>query len=151
MVKNVCSAENSREHILRELQCKVEVKSEQVRRLEETLLTYNETRAERDYIKIQLDDMKNWLDDRDRRTKQMKIESKDDCEKQKEVLKNAEFNEAELQEEQKKLIDFKKRIIEQWKEAKSTKIRLLNEVDELEIDKNCIVSEFSSVKVCKSF
>jgi len=149
MVKNVYSTENSLEQILRELQCKVEVKSEQVRRLEETLLTYNETKAERDYIKIQLDDMKSWLDDRDRRAKQMKIESEDDCEKQKEVLKNAECNEAELQKEKKKLIDLKERIVEQWKEVKSTKIKLLNEVDELEIEKNCIVSEFSCVKVCK--
>lgn len=79
----------------------------------------------------------------------MNIESKDDCEKQKEVLKNAEYDEMKLQEEEKKLIDLSKIMDEQWKVVMSTKNKLCNEVDKLEIEKNCYASEFSSVKVCK--
>ncbi|VVC30984.1 Hypothetical protein CINCED_3A020926 [Cinara cedri] len=125
---------------------KLACQQEQICKLKEKLITYDEVNDKKEQLEIQLEKLKKWLEDMEVKDNRMKRNMKSDLEIQTEKLRKAEDVAFELRMENKKLLDVNECIVEQLNTIKKNEQKILIEMDDLKICQNRIKDDLAYAK-----
>jgi len=139
------------EQLIKSLKDKVRVKNETICKLRDKVVTYDEILAERNDLQSKLNDVQLWMEDLDKKEKQMNKELLKDYDEQLKKLKEAEETLAITKTENRKLIDFNDAISEQLNTVSMNEIRHHNEIKELELCQKRAQNELCSFKVSLTY
>jgi len=120
---------------------------EEICKLKNKLIRYDEILAEKDELHNQLNDLKRWIENVEIKEKQINNDLLNDLDNQTKKLKKAEESEAILQTEKKELLNRIDRKTEEISTLKKKEENLLIEMEELNTNKKQMQNELSKAKV----
>lgn len=120
---------------------------EQICKLKNKLIKYDEILEEKDQLHKQLNDFKQWMENVSNKEKQMSNDLLMNLEYQKHQLRKAEESEAVLQTKNKELLDTIDKKNEQIRTLEETQQCLRIEIEQLQTDKERTQNELCKVKV----
>lgn len=132
---------------VRELKRREAELTEQICRLKSKLLLYDETAAERDELRAQLDDVRRWTRELVDDERQLHGELQRDLEAQVSALETAERDRTALDVENRRLADINERIADQLTAVRDNEKRLTVEIDLLEVAKRRALDELECAQV----
>lgn len=138
------------DELIRELKHRETEQTEQISRLKCKLLLYDQTVAERDELRSQVDDVQRWTRELVDSERQLHGELQRDLEAQMSALEAAERDRAALDADNRRLADINERVTEQLSAIRDNEKRLTVEIDLLEIAKRRVLDELKCAKVRRS-
>lgn len=120
---------------------------EEIYKLKEKLVTYNEVNDKKKQLESQLNELKKWVEDVKYKDNQMIYDIKNNYDIQTEKLRKAEEFICKLQTENKKLLDVNECITKQLNMIKKREQKILIEIEDSKICQNRLKDDLHYAKV----